>query len=159
MTRHQRSHIDRCFDIDEPTSDTPNSTQQGPLEYCKRVDAHRLAAVSAGGGWWNPTTQELIPILHEDDPNYRQNEVIINVRTRRAVRHRRVRPHGRTGRRRGQAWVQGASTPAAPRLRLCASEPWARHQGAASLSRAQEHPAHGALHRVSSTRFKNFWQE
>ena len=79
MTRHQRSHIDRCFDIDEPTSDTPNSTQQGPVEYCKRVDAHRLAAVSAGGGWWNPTTQELIPILHEDDPNYRQNEVIINV--------------------------------------------------------------------------------
>ena len=83
MTRHQRSHIDRCFDIDEPTSDTPNSTQQGPLEYCKRVDAHRLAAVSAGGGWWHPTTQELIPIVSEDHPDYRQNEAIITEAIRR----------------------------------------------------------------------------
>jgi len=57
MTRSRR--LDERFDIDEPTSDTPNSTPQGPLEYGKRVDGHRLAAVSAGGGWWNPTTQEL----------------------------------------------------------------------------------------------------
>src|SRR6516225_9477164 len=126
MTRHQRSHIDRCFDIDEPTSDTPNSTQQGPLEYCKRVDAHRLAAVSAGGGWWNPTTQELIPILHEDDPNYRQNEVIINVRTRRAVRHRGVPPQGQPGGRRGKVGFKGAPPPAPPPQGLCASKPWAR---------------------------------
>ena len=77
MRRRQQPRIDRCFDIDEPTSDTLNSTHQEPLEYGKRIDAHRLAAVSAGGGWWNPTTQELIPILPEDDPNYRQNEAII----------------------------------------------------------------------------------
>ena len=72
-----RRHIKRYFDIDEPTSDTPKSKQQGPLDYGKGVYAHRLAAVSAGGGWWNPTTQELIPILSEDDPHYRQNEEII----------------------------------------------------------------------------------
>ena len=83
MTRHRQPHIDRCFDIDEPTNDTLNSTQQGPLEYGKRVDADRLAAVSQNGGWWNPTTQELIPILPEDDPNYRQNEAIITEAIRR----------------------------------------------------------------------------
>ena len=33
MTRHCKPNIERCFDIDEPTSDTPNSPQQGPLEY------------------------------------------------------------------------------------------------------------------------------
>jgi hypothetical protein len=81
MTRSRR--LDERFDIDEPTSGTPNSTPQGPLEYGKRVDGHRLAAVSAGGGWWNPTTQELIPILREDDPNYRQNEAIITEAIRR----------------------------------------------------------------------------
>ena len=85
MTRHRQPHIDHCFDIDEPTSKTSpqNSAQQGPLEYGKVVDAHRLAAVSAGGGWWNPTTQELIPILPEDDPNYRQNEKVIAAAIRR----------------------------------------------------------------------------
>ena len=83
MTRHCKPNIEHCFDIDEPTSDTPNSPQQGPLEYGKLVDAHRLAAVSAGGGWWNPTTQELIPIVSEDHPDYRQNEAIITEAIRR----------------------------------------------------------------------------
>lgn len=82
MTRMvSQPHIDRGFDIDEPTSDTPprqpSSMPQGALGYDKRIDAHRLAAVSKGGGWWNPTTQELLPILPDDDPNYRQNEAII----------------------------------------------------------------------------------
>ena len=86
MTRSRRPHIKRCFDIDEATSDTPSRNQssaQSPLEYGKRVDANRLAAVSAGGGWWNPTTQELIPILHQDDPNYRQNAALITEAIRR----------------------------------------------------------------------------
>jgi len=39
-----RRHIKRYFDIDEPTSDTPKSKQQGPLDYGKGVYAHRLAA-------------------------------------------------------------------------------------------------------------------
>jgi hypothetical protein len=81
------AHIDRCFDIDEPTSDPPptrqSGSQQGPLHYGKLVDAHRLAAVSENGGWWNPTTQELIPILPQEDPNYRQNEAIITEAIRR----------------------------------------------------------------------------
>jgi len=47
------------------------------------LDAHGLAAVSAGGGWWNPTTQELIPIVSEDHPDYRQNEAIITEAIRR----------------------------------------------------------------------------
>ena len=83
MTRRCQPHMDRCFDIDEHINDTLNSTQQGPLEYGKRVDADRLAAVSQNGGWWNPTTQELIPILPEDDLNYRQNEAIITEAIRR----------------------------------------------------------------------------
>ena len=88
MTRHQQPQIDRCFDIDEATTVTPprrqsDDAQQDPLEYCKRVDARRLAAVSEGGGWWNPTTQELIPILPEDHPDYHQNEAIITEAIRR----------------------------------------------------------------------------
>jgi hypothetical protein len=78
--KHDFSHIDRRFDIDECTSDPPpqpNNAQQAAPEYGKVFDPRRLAAVSAGGGWWNPTTQELVPILDEDDPNYRQNEAII----------------------------------------------------------------------------------
>jgi hypothetical protein len=87
MTRRQQPHIDRRFDIDEPTSDTlpkqQSSAQQYPLEYGKLVDAHRLAAVSENGGWWNPTTQELIPLLREDHPDYRQNEAMITEAIRR----------------------------------------------------------------------------
>jgi hypothetical protein len=73
----RQPHIDHRFDIDEPTSDTQPAQQGAPLVYGKAIDAERLAAVSLGGGWWNPATQELIPILRADDPNYRQNEAII----------------------------------------------------------------------------------
>jgi hypothetical protein len=39
-------------------------------------------------------------------------------------------------------------THAAARLRLRARQCWPRHAGAAGLVGAQEHPAHGALHRA-----------
>ena len=69
MTRHREPRIDR-FDIDEPTSDTPprrqSNTQQG-----------------APGYLWNSTMQELIPILPEDHPDYRQNQEIITEAVRR----------------------------------------------------------------------------
>jgi len=39
---------------------------------------------------------------------------------------------------------------AATRLRLCPSERGPRHTGATGLARPQEHPAHGAVHRVGS---------
>src|SRR5262249_8989260 len=35
------------------------------------------------GYWWNSTTQELIPILPEDHPDYRQNQEIIAAAIRR----------------------------------------------------------------------------
>src|SRR5262245_50163520 len=54
-----------------------------------------------------------------------------------------------------QAWPLRASRrnhdagrlPDSPRLRLQARQRWPRHAGVAALPRAQEHPAHGALHR------------
>ena len=46
----------------------------------------------------------------------------------------------------GQTELPGASTHAAARLRLRAGQQRARYQGAASVSRAQEYPAYGALH-------------
>ena len=76
----RQPQIDRCFDIDEATNVPPprtSSEQQCAPGYGKRVDVGRLAAVSAGGYWWNPTTQELIEILPEDHPDYRQNQAII----------------------------------------------------------------------------------
>jgi hypothetical protein len=68
MTTRQ-PHIDQ-FDIDEGTSDTPprrqsNSQQCGPAYI------------------WNGGTQELIPILPEDDPDYRQNAETIAAAIRR----------------------------------------------------------------------------
>ena len=55
-----------------------------------------------------------------------------------------------------QASVQGAPAHAAARLRLRAGEQGARHARAASLSRAPEHPAHGALHRVVADAVQGF---
>src|SRR5262249_31799367 len=43
--------------------------------------------------------------------------------------------------------IPGASTHAAPCLWVQARQRWSRHASPAALSRAQEHPAHGALHR------------
>jgi predicted amidohydrolase YtcJ len=51
------------FDIDECTSDTPPRRQGN-------------AQQGATGYLWNSTTQELIPILPEDHPDYRQNAEI-----------------------------------------------------------------------------------
>jgi hypothetical protein len=42
------------------------------------------------------------------------------------------------------------STHAAPRLRLRPGQCRAPHAGAAGMARAQEHPAHGALHRAGA---------
>jgi hypothetical protein len=44
---------------------------------------------------------------------------------------------------------------AAPRLRLRPGECGPRHAGAAGMARAQEHPAHGALHRAGAGSAKN----
>jgi hypothetical protein len=70
MTRARQPHIDRCFDIKEPTSDTP-SRRPSNARQC------------TPGYLWNSTTQELIPILPEDHPDYRQNEEIIAAAIRR----------------------------------------------------------------------------
>ena len=70
MRRRQQPHIDRCFDIDEATSDTPLRRQ---------TDAQECAP----GYLWNPTTQELIPILPEDHPDYRENQEIVAAAIRR----------------------------------------------------------------------------
>jgi hypothetical protein len=60
MTCHRQPHIDRCFDMDEATSNIPPRR-------------HSNAQECAPGYLWNSTTQELIPILPEDHPDYRQN--------------------------------------------------------------------------------------
>jgi hypothetical protein len=84
--KHDLRRIDRCFDIDEPTSVPPartSSEQQCAPGYGKRVDVQRLATVSAGGYWWNPTTQELIEILPENHPDHRQNQALIDAAIKR----------------------------------------------------------------------------
>jgi hypothetical protein len=78
MTRPRQAHIGRCFNIDEPTSDTQPAQQGTPLVYGKAIDADRLAAVSLGGGLWNGTAQQLIPLLPESHPRYRESREIIS---------------------------------------------------------------------------------
>jgi hypothetical protein len=78
MTRKMcQSHIDR-FDIDERASDAQPAQQGAPLAYGKAIDADRLAAVSLGGGLWNGTAQQLIPVLPESHPSYRENRELIS---------------------------------------------------------------------------------
>src|SRR5262245_5443237 len=48
----------------------------------------------------------------------------------------------------GQDAIPDTSAHAASWLRLCSSQRRPRHTGAAGLAGAQEHPAHGALHRA-----------
>jgi hypothetical protein len=75
MTRPRQLHIDRCedrFDIDYGTSDVPPPPR-------KRSNAQQLAP----GYLWNSTTQELIPILPEDHPDYRENAETIRAAFRR----------------------------------------------------------------------------
>lgn len=61
-----------CFSMEEATSDAPPSPR-------KQSNAQECAP----GYLWNSTTQELIPILPEDHPDYRQNEEIIAAAIRR----------------------------------------------------------------------------
>lgn len=62
-------HFDR-FDIDDGTSDPPPRRQSNVQEL-------------APGYLWNSTTQELMPILPEDHPDFRQNQEIITQAIRR----------------------------------------------------------------------------
>jgi hypothetical protein len=75
MKRDFRSNNDPPvyrFDIDHGDSDALPPPR-------KRSNARQLAP----GYLWNSTTQELIPILPEDHPDYRQNEEIIAAAIRR----------------------------------------------------------------------------
>jgi hypothetical protein len=60
--------VDR-FDIDHGVSDAPPPRRQSNAQ--------------APGYWWNATTQELIPILPEDHPDYLQNAETIAAAMRR----------------------------------------------------------------------------
>ena len=74
----------------------------------------------------------------------------VHFRARSALQHRWLCSHGRAGRGRGQAWVQGAPAHAAARLRLHAGQQRARYKGAAGLPRPPQYPAHRAIHRISA---------
>jgi integrase len=56
----------------------------------------------------------------------------------------------------GQAAIPGTSTHAATWLWLCPGERGPRHTGATGLARAQEHPAHSALHRAGAGSVQGF---
>jgi hypothetical protein len=60
---------DDRFDIDHGVNDAPPPRRQSNAQ--------------APGYWWNTTTQELIPILPEDHPDYRQNAETIAAAIRR----------------------------------------------------------------------------
>ena len=70
MTRSHNPPVYR-FDIDHGANDA--------LPPRRPSNVQELAP----GYLWNSTTQELIPILPEDHPNYRQNEEIIAAAIRR----------------------------------------------------------------------------
>jgi hypothetical protein len=75
MTCPRQLHIERFedrLDIDHGTSDAPPPPR-------KQSNAQQLSP----GYLWNSTTQELIPILPEDHPDYRQNQEIITEAIRR----------------------------------------------------------------------------
>jgi hypothetical protein len=64
MTRTHEPHVYR-FSIDHGVNDAPPPPRR-----------HSNAQELALGYLWNSTTQELIPILPEDHPDYRQNAEI-----------------------------------------------------------------------------------
>src|SRR5262249_893229 len=72
MTTRQHNPPVCRFDIDHGTSDA----RQKPR---KQSNAQQMAP----GYLWNSTTQELIPILPEDHPDYRENAETIRVAFRR----------------------------------------------------------------------------
>ena len=65
-----------------------------------------------------------------------------------AIYHCGLPQVGGSPRRRGQARVPGPSAHAAARLRVSPGQPGRRYSQPAGLPRAQEHSAHGALHRA-----------
>ena len=69
-TATRQSHIDR-LDIDHGINNAPPPRQQ------------TNAQQTGPAYWWSPTTQELIEILPEDHPDYRQNQEIIAAAIRR----------------------------------------------------------------------------
>jgi hypothetical protein len=78
MMRHRPPHIGRRFDIDEPSETQQPRSPNSPLVYGKATDADRLAAVSLGGGLWNGSAQQLIPLLPESHPRYRESRELIS---------------------------------------------------------------------------------
>jgi hypothetical protein len=78
MMRPRQRHVDRCFDIDELSETQQPRPPSTPLVYGKAIDADRLAAVGVGGGLWNGTAQQLIPLLPENHPRYRENRELIS---------------------------------------------------------------------------------
>jgi hypothetical protein len=70
MTTRQ-PHVDR-LNIDHGVSDTPPPPR-------RQSNVQEFAP----GYLWNSTTQELIPMLPEDHPDYRQNQAIIAAALRR----------------------------------------------------------------------------
>jgi len=69
-TAARQPHSDR-LDIDHGVNDAPPPRRPSNGQQC------------GPSYWWNATTQELIPILPEDHPDYRQNEAIITEAIRR----------------------------------------------------------------------------
>ena len=76
MTRARQPHVDRLnidrLDIDHGVNNAPPPPR-------RQSNAQEFAP----GYIWNGTTQELIPILPEDHPDYRQNAEIIAAAIRR----------------------------------------------------------------------------
>ena len=70
----------------------------------------------------------------------------VHLGARGALQHCGVCPHGRAGRGRGQACLQGAPAHAQARLWLRASEQGTRYAGVAGLSWPPQHSAHGEIH-------------
>ena len=75
-----------------------------------------------------------------------QVTVRVHVGARGALQHRRVCPHGRAGRGRSEACLQGTPAHAQARMRLRARQQGARYAGVAGLSWPPQHPAHRPLH-------------
>jgi len=74
----------------------------------------------------------------------------LHVRAGRAVHHRWLCPHDRTGWGRGKVRFQGAPAHVAARLRLHARQQGTRYPRPASLPWPPQHPAHGQVHRAIS---------
>jgi len=103
----------------------------------------------------------MCPILASPFPNFvlRLGDNGEGVRNGGTFWRRWVRPRGRTRGSWDQAGAQGAPAHAAVCLWFRAGQQRARHEGAAGLPWAQQHSAHGEIHRaVAGARFKDFWR-